>query len=633
VKRSLPRFKGFSTLIALLLWLGVFLLVAGFCAGIISGNWNTVPIGLFIGGLVVVGVWMLLKWQYSPQPSGSWWRRRSIQAGTNAFIAATSIIVILGLVNFLAVRYPTKLDLTEAQFFSLAPQSKEVVRTLKQPLKVLVFNNTADPQQRTLLEQYQRLNPNRFDFTFIDPQAQPGLTQKYQVRVAGSVVLDLAGRTKTLDSDLTEVNLTAAIASLVSDRKTQVFIMQGHGEMPISGAQASLADAIEAMRKQGFKIDLLNFAERKQIPAETDVLIIAGPKRAFLPAEVKLLETYMQQGGRALLMLDPETEHGLDPFLKPWGVTLDQRLVVDASGSGQLLGLGPAVPLVIDYGPHPITKDFAQGLSFYPLAQALNVKPVPNQAVIEILRTGDGSWAESQPDSEQLQFDAKADRQGPLVLGVAIEKSKPEKPAQPSSAAPSPVATPSPSVTAPKPAASPSPPSSSNALAPSPLPTPAVSPSVSPKVSPSPNGSPPPAKTANPIPGSTPTTTPSTPAATSPNPKPAPKTAVTSKSSPSPNASVAAPPAQSPARLVIIGDSDFSSSGPFKQVLNGDLFLNAVTWLGDEDDSASLSIRPKAVTNRRLEITPRRRQFLSALGVLLPLSALGVSVTLWWQQR
>ncbi|MGF1601862.1 MAG: GldG family protein [Thermosynechococcaceae cyanobacterium] len=617
MKRSLPRLKGFSKLAVLLLWLGVFLMMAGLCAGLISGTWSTVPVGLFIGGLVVLGVWILLHWQYSPQSSGSWWRRRSIQAGSNAFVAATSVIVILGLINFLAVRYPAKLDLTEAKIFSLAPQSKQMVRALDQSLKVMVFNNAVDPQKRTLLEQYQRLNPNRFEFAFVDPQAQPGLAQKYKVKVAGTVVLDLAGRSKTLDSDLSEVSLTAAIAALVSDRKTQVFIMQGHGEMPISGAQASLADAIEAMQKQGFKIDLLNFAERKQIPAETDVLIVAGPKRAFLPAEVQLLEAYMQQGGRALFMLDPETEHSLDGFLKKWGITLDERLVVDASGSGQLLGLGPAVPIVIAYGPHPITKDFAQGLTYYPIAQSLNFQQIPGQEMTELLRTGEGSWAESNPDSEQLQFDPKTDRQGPLVLGVAVEKAPPEQKASPTatpSSAPS--ATPSSAPTATPQPSSATPPISSPS---SPTPSPAASPSASPTASVSPTAS------ASP----TASISPPTPAASPSSPPPV----SSSASSPNPSEPTKPPVSQSPARLVVIGDSDFSSSGPFKQVLNGDLFLNAVTWLGDDDESASLSIRPKVVTNRRLDITPRRRQFLSALGVLLPVSALGVAVTLWWQRR
>ncbi|MGB7416069.1 MAG: hypothetical protein WA902_17835, partial [Thermosynechococcaceae cyanobacterium] len=198
------------------------------------------------------------------------------------------------------------------------------------------------------------------------------------------------------------------------------------------------------------------------------------------------------------------------------------------------------------------TKDFAQGLSYYPIAQSLNLTQVPDQKTTELLRTGEGSWAESTPDSEQLQFDPKTDRQGPLVLGVAVESANPTA------------------------SSSPSPPAAA-----------------------------------------------SSPTATAPSP-----------SAPSSQSSETKPPvSQSPARLVVIGDSDFSSSGPFKQVLNGDLFLNAVTWLGDEDESALLSIRPKVITNRRLDITPRRRQFLSALGVLLPVSALGVAVTLWWQRR
>lgn len=644
MKRVFLNFKGSSKLIALLLWLGAFLLVAGCCVGLITGNWTAISAGLIIGGLVLLGIWVLAQWKYAPQPD-SWWRRRSIQAGTNALISATAVIVILGLVNFLAVRYPAQLDLTEAQLFSLAPQSKQVVRSLSQPLKVLIFSRTADPQSRTLLEQYQRLNPDQFSFEFVDPQAQPGLTQKYQVRTAGAVVLDAGARTKTLDTDLTEANLTPAIANILSDRQSQVFVIQGHGEMPIAGNQASLSEAVEALRRQGFKTELLNLVERRQIPDDADVLVIAGPKRAFLPAEIKLLEGYLDQGGKILLMLDPETEHGLDGLLAKWGIKLDQRLVVDASGSGQLLGLGPAVPLVIDYGPHPITKDFAQGLSFYPLAQALNLTSVPDQETTELLRTGESSWAESEPDNAQLQFDPDTDKQGPLVLGVAIQKSEPtSKPAPSASPTPQPSDSPIPT---PSPTASPEA-----------SPTPSPSPTASPTPTPSPAASPTP--TSSPSPAESPTPSPTPPAPSTPpaSPAPSPTPSVTPAPSGSPSTppqggqsqgaplGIAQPaiaqPATAPAsnkppkalaRLVVIGDSDFASSGPFTQVLNGDLFLNAVTWLGSDDANPTLSIRPKEVTNRRLQITPRRRQLLTGLGMLLPISALGIALTLWWQRR
>jgi hypothetical protein len=42
------------------------------------------------------------------------------------------------------------------------------------------------------------------------------------------------------------------------------------------------------------------------------------------------------------------------------------------------------------------------------------------------LQTGKSSWAESDPDSEQLRFDAQKDRQGPLVIGVAIQGLQPD---------------------------------------------------------------------------------------------------------------------------------------------------------------------------------------------------------------
>ncbi|PZD74100.1 hypothetical protein C1752_01472 [Acaryochloris thomasi RCC1774] len=622
----------------LLLWLGVLLGVAGVCAGLIA-SWSALPVGLVIGGCVLLGLGILLQWQYSPPPD-SWWRRRSIQAGTNSVIAAAAVIVILGLINFLAVRYPAQVDLTEARLFSLAPQSKQVVRSLQQPLKVLIFDKVTDPQNRTLLEQYQRLSP-QFEFEFVDPQAQPGLAQKYQVQTAGAVVLDAGARTKTLDTALTEVNLTAAIANIVSDRQTQVFVIQGHGERPIAGTQASLSEAVEALRRQGFKTELLNIVERQQIPEETDVLIIAGPKRAFLPAEIKLLNGYLQQGGKALLLLDPETEHGLEPVLKQWGITLDRRLVVDASGSGQLLGLGPAVPVVLDYGPHPITEDFAQGISFFPLAQALNVEQAPNQQVTELLRTGGSSWAESEPDSEQLQFDEQKDRQGPLVIGVAIQELEPESSAtqapQKSDKAPAPNQPTDPQSQSASPSPSPSPTTNGTGNAQSSASPPvSPSPSASPSASPSPQSSP---QAQAPSPEASPQspTAPKTPnenaeqtaasqsSASSPSPKPSPN---------SKPADFAVKPTPKPlARLVVIGDSDFASSGPFGQVLNGDLFLNAVTWLGSDETNPSLSIRPKEVTNRRLQITPQRQRLLTILGALLPVSALGIAVTLWWQRR
>jgi ABC-type uncharacterized transport system involved in gliding motility auxiliary subunit len=86
-------------------------------------------------------------------------------------------------------------------------------------------------------------------------------------------------------------------------------------------------------------------------------------------------------------------------------------------------------------------------------------------------------------------------------------------------------------------------------------------------------------------------------------------------------------------RLVVIGNSSFASDGLFEQQLNGDVFLNSVSWLGEAGDDA-LSIRPKAVTDRRILITPQQQMGLGIFSLLLlPLSGIALAVVMWLRRR
>jgi ABC-type uncharacterized transport system involved in gliding motility auxiliary subunit len=50
-------------------------------------------------------------------------------------------------------------------------------------------------------------------------------------------------------------------------------------------------------------------------------------------------------------------------------------------------------------------------------------------------------------------------------------------------------------------------------------------------------------------------------------------------------------PVASPARLVVFGDSEFANNNFFTLQGNGDLFLNTVSWLAEEEDL--IAIRPR----------------------------------------
>ncbi len=520
------------------LWLGPILMIMGLSAGFVSGTWEPIPLGLIIAGVVIIGLWLLFRAYFRQGDSlkHPYWSRRSTQAGTNAFAATVSVFVIIGLINFLAVRHAVRLDLTENQQFTLAPQTQTLLTTLEQPVRVVIFDRSQNPQTRELLARYRRIAPEKFSYELIDPQMQPGVAQEFGVSRFGEVFLESGSRRQLLRQEnlgvLNEVNLTNGIEQLISNRRAKVYFLEGHGQRPLTEGQGGLQTAVDALSERNFLIESLSLTQQSSIPDDADVIVIAGPQRPLFRGEVEAIDNYLDQGGSVFLMIDPNTNPGLNLLLEKWGVRVDDRIAIDATGSGRLVGLGPTVPIVREYGEHPITQAFNNGISFFPLARPVETRPVEGITESPLIWTEPESWAETNVASRQFEFDPESDRKGPLSLGVALTKSVP---------------------------------------------------------------------------------TPDNPAAEATEEAP--------EDSPS------------EARLVVLGNSQFATNGWFEQQLNGDVFINTITWLS-QPDQANLSIRPRPVTNRRLMITPILGRSLSWVAiVILPLLGFVTAGILWWRRR
>jgi ABC-type uncharacterized transport system involved in gliding motility auxiliary subunit len=558
-----------------LVWLGPMLIIAGLSAGVVSGTWAPVPIALIWAGVLILILGLFaLTWGGDPSQPG-FWQRRSTEAGTNAVVALVAMLAILGLINFLGVRYGQRLDLTENQQFTLAPQTQELVRSLKQPVRVLVFDKQPNPQDQALLENYRRQG-KQFSFAYVDPQAEPTLAKQLDVKNFGDVVLESQPNPSqsnppqsnqrkqfvqavNAQERLSEVKLTNAIEQILSDRRTLVYLLQGHGERPMDAGKGAISQAVKLLGEKNFTVKPLNLAESKEFPQDANLVIVAGPQKTLLEPEVKALKDYLQKGGNLVLLLDPtNADLKLDPLLQDWGVTLDKRVAIDASGSGKLINLGPADAIVTQYGDHPITKELQGTLSFFSLARPLDIKPIPDVKSTPLLFTSNNSWAESNLQADPLQFDSPNDLQGPLVLGAALTR---------------------PVAKSPEPKSSPSPQSSPPSLSPQ---SPSPSPSFSASPSPSPE--------ANKEPGRE-------------------------------------------SRLIVIGNSTFATDGLFDQLGNGDVFLNSVRWAGQQEQS-TLSIRPKEAKNRRINLTAQQASLAGWLAlVILPLLAFGTAIFIWWRRR
>ena len=643
---------------------GVFCFVAGAIAGLTAGSWSILELGLISLGSLIFIIWLgLLLWN-----SPGFLARRSTQAGTNALLTTVAIFVIVIGVNFLAFRYGGKIDLTENQLFTLSPQTETVIQQIREPVKIWVFDSQPAEGDKELLKNYQKMN-NNLSFEFVNPDQQPSLVKEFKVKSQGDVFVEYQQKKQQVQTlisfnqrqPLSESQLTNAIEKIQRDRPINVYFLQGHGEHPLNSSKEGISEAVSSLENKGFTVNALNLGETPKIPENTNAIILAGPKRELLKSEVESLKTYSDRGGNLMVMVDAEAKPGLDPLLKPWGVSLDPRTVVDLSGAGELLGLGPATVIVTTYGQHPITQNFQNGLSLFPLSRAIATVKTPDVKAFTLLEASEKMVAKKEL-TEDLRIDEKQDLKGPFDLGVALERTVTVPPIAPS---PTPSVSPSPnSSTSPSPIPSVSP--SPNSVS-SPIPTPQLSPSpnLSPESSPSPNLSPSPqlspslpiSPSPNPsispnktsqqpspqgklvsyslaqVPSASPSPAPSLSPASSPSPAPSISPSLAPSISPSPNPSPTPQGEKVTAKMVVIGNALFMTNQWFNEQLNGDVFLNSVQWLTTGEEK-TLTIRPRSAKNRRITLNILQASVLvwSSL-VIVPLLGIGGGIAVWWRRR
>jgi ABC-type uncharacterized transport system involved in gliding motility auxiliary subunit len=165
-------------------------------------------------------------------------------------------------------------------------------------------------------------------------------------------------------------------------------------------------------------------------------LVIPGPTEAFFPQEAAMVSRYLDGGGKALIEVDPVTENkqsepNLDSIFQKWNINVGKNVVIDSSGMGRLLGAGPAIPLVINYGDSPITKSLQRTMTFFPLARTVSIadKSKTDPQAVELLMTSQQSFTKARIERE-VSYDPKTDTMGPLSLGVAASRAVDSKSAR-----------------------------------------------------------------------------------------------------------------------------------------------------------------------------------------------------------
>jgi len=369
-------------------------------------------------------------------------RKQTLFAASGTTAGIVLAVALVGMVNWLGYRHYARGDWTSSKVYSLSEKSRNVLKGVTKDVRVVVLMTANTPlfsETKELLDRYKAACP-KLSVEFIDPERDPlrtkMLAQEFSVASANTVVFASEGRKKYVTSDQLaeydysgmqmgqapkmkgfkgEEQFTSAILGVVSPKVPKVYFSTGHGEHDPDGMDAdgysSLRDAVKRENFEVAKTSLLSGS----IPADCDLLVVAGPKAPFSEPERAALKAYLDKGGRALVLLDPvlgsrAASSGLEPFLKAYGVEVNSDLVVDPGK--QLPFFSVAAVYADDFRSHPVVNGM-QGLAV--------LLPVA-------LTTTDKGWGQrnlSVNAAGQLEIkQSPGDTPGPVPLGVAAESDK-----------------------------------------------------------------------------------------------------------------------------------------------------------------------------------------------------------------
>lgn len=347
-------------------------------------------------------------------------RRAFIYSGNLALM----IIIVLGivvLVNYFSARHHYRVDLTVAKRYSLSDQTRSVLKNLKKEVHFKCFFREGHFGRQTMenLLKIYAYQSNRIKYEFIDPDKNPSLVKRYSITQDGTTIIE-AGEKENRITTTTEEDITNALIKVTREKKKVLYFLEGHGEDSIDDAgDSGFATMKSELEKLGYEVKKQTLALADNFPSDCDTLVIPGPQKNLLPNELETLRNYLNHGGRAFFMVDPETAPDLTPFFAEYGIQLDNDVVVDTVS--RLLGGDYFMPVVSEYEPHAITARFRYA-TFFPLArsvQTIDKKP-EGLTVTELAKTSPNSWAERQLNEKAVKFDKDKDKPGPINIASAV---------------------------------------------------------------------------------------------------------------------------------------------------------------------------------------------------------------------
>ncbi|MCL2779314.1 MAG: GldG family protein [Polyangiaceae bacterium] len=297
---------------------------------------------------------------------------------TLQLVGVVAAVVVAILVNVLVARRYTRWDWTANKRYSLSEATVQTLRSLSGlrgpdggSVQIWVLLGPADPLGQSikqLLVAYQA-ETTHLELHYVDPDhdtlALEDVKKRFKIETGrteeGHVVADAiaviaygdrhwfltpADMLQVSRGDDTKVSpreeqaLTGAIRNVLGGEKVTLCFASGHGEMnPLEAGDGGISFLKDILEKDNYAVRLVDASVPNAADPFSDcaVAIVAGMRGGFTKDEAERLRTWLLGGGNLFLAASPilgdsETgliPAGLDRVLLPFGIALDENLVIE----------------------------------------------------------------------------------------------------------------------------------------------------------------------------------------------------------------------------------------------------------------------------------------------------------------
>ena len=367
-------------------------------------------------------------------------RSRIAAKGGSYSLAVTAIVLaILIAINVLMSVLPTsvtKYDITSTNLYSITSSTKVVVNALEKDVTIywIVQSDKEDEIIENLLGKYESLS-SHIEVVKKNPDVYPTFTSQYTSEEVpnNSLIVECGDKSRFIsynDIYLTDVDyttysyvysfdgegaITSAIDYVISDDLPKVYMLEGHGE----GALPS--EFQTQIEKENIELESFSLLNADEIPEDADALLIYAPSSDISEEEAKLLENYLTDGGKMLVIAGP-TEDGtltnLYSVLEGYGVEVAEGFVIDTNRAYYTFSY-PYI-LLPDIASSEITDPLIEEnyYAIFPLAQGLTVT---GSSATALLTTSDESYSKVAGFQFETYEKEEDDIDGPFAVAVSVD--------------------------------------------------------------------------------------------------------------------------------------------------------------------------------------------------------------------